>query len=152
MGYELRFYWQLQIESKVILSTKLSVEGPLRLKEEYIEGILETPSVSEQAVPEQLKGTFNQAVNTMQQLPVPIKDVLASGLKVPLGMVLFHDFFNFINLLKLVGCLENLKSFLLTFSKNRRNSSKRQTAKQNSLWCNGIGHPFSQVLQSRSTL
>ncbi|XP_023529065.1 probable plastid-lipid-associated protein 13, chloroplastic isoform X1 [Cucurbita pepo subsp. pepo] len=73
------------IESKVILSTKLSVEGPLRLKEEYIEGILETPSVSEQAVPEQLKGTFNQAVNTMQQLPVPIKDVLASGLKVPLA-------------------------------------------------------------------
>ncbi|KAG7017558.1 putative plastid-lipid-associated protein 13, chloroplastic [Cucurbita argyrosperma subsp. argyrosperma] len=70
------------IESKVILSTKLSVEGPLRLKEEYIEGILETPSVSEQAVPEQLKGTFNQAVNTMQQLPVPIKDVLASGLKI----------------------------------------------------------------------
>lgn len=72
------------IESKVILSTKLSVEGPLRLKEEYVEGILETPSVREQALPEQLKGAFNQAVNTLQQLPVPIKDVIAGGIKVPL--------------------------------------------------------------------
>ncbi|KAA0043730.1 putative plastid-lipid-associated protein 13 [Cucumis melo var. makuwa] len=73
------------IESKVILSTKLSVEGPLRLKEEYIEGIIETPSVSEQAVPVQLKSAFGQVVNTVQQLPVPIKDVIAGGLRVPLA-------------------------------------------------------------------
>ncbi|XP_022158350.1 probable plastid-lipid-associated protein 13, chloroplastic [Momordica charantia] len=73
------------IESKIILSTKLSVEGPLRLKEEYIEGILETPSVIEEAVPQQVKGAYNQAVNTMQQLPVPIKDIMAGGLRVPLN-------------------------------------------------------------------
>lgn len=97
------FYWKLQIESKVILSTKLSVEGPLRLKEEYVEGVLETPSVSEQAVPEQLKSAFSQVVNTVQQLPVPIKDVIAGGLRVPLSMVPFHDF-------------SNLKSVIVTFS------------------------------------
>lgn len=83
----------MQIESKIILSTKLSVEGPLRLKEEYIEGILETPSVIEEAVPQQVKGAYNQAVNTMQQLPVPIKDIMAGGLRVPLSMILFHDLF-----------------------------------------------------------
>lgn len=82
------------------------MEGPLRLKEEYVEGILETPSVREQALPEQLKGAFNQAVNTLQQLPVPIKDVIAGGLKVPLSKIPFHDFFNFIDLLKLTGCSE----------------------------------------------
>ncbi|KAG5252784.1 plastid-lipid-associated protein [Salix suchowensis] len=35
------------IESKFILSSKLTVEGPLRMKEEYVEGILETPTVIE---------------------------------------------------------------------------------------------------------
>nr|DAD30011.1 TPA_asm: hypothetical protein HUJ06_031479 [Nelumbo nucifera] len=73
------------IDSKFILTTKLSVEGPLRMKEEYIDGVLETPKVSEEAVPEQLKGAFSQVVSTMQQLPVPIKDLVANGLKVPLS-------------------------------------------------------------------
>ncbi|GAV88641.1 PAP_fibrillin domain-containing protein [Cephalotus follicularis] len=73
------------IESKFILSTKLSVEGPLRMKEEYIEGILESPTVIEETIPEQLKGALSQAVNTMQQLPVSIRDVMASGLRVPLS-------------------------------------------------------------------
>ncbi|KAK9282211.1 hypothetical protein L1049_005124 [Liquidambar formosana] len=73
------------IESKFILSTKLSVEGPLRMKEEYVEGVLESPTINEETVPEQLRGAFGQAVSTAQQLPVPIRDVVASGLKIPLS-------------------------------------------------------------------
>ncbi|KAJ1423269.1 Plastid lipid-associated protein/fibrillin conserved domain [Sesbania bispinosa] len=73
------------IESKVILSTKLSVEGPLRMKEEYVEGVLVSPTIIEDRVPEQLKGALGQAVNALQQLPVPIRDAVASGLKVPLS-------------------------------------------------------------------
>lgn len=73
------------IESKFILSTKLSVEGPLRMKEEYAEGIFETPTIDESTIPEQLRGAFGQAATTMQQLPVPIRDVVTNGLKVPLS-------------------------------------------------------------------
>lgn len=73
------------IESKFILFTKLSVEGPLRMKEEYAEGVLETPTVDEAAIPEQLRGAFSQAATTVQQLPVPIKDAVTNGLKVPLS-------------------------------------------------------------------
>lgn len=78
-------YGEVQIESKFILSTKLTVEGPLRMKEEYIEGMLESPMVDEANIPEQLKGAFGQAVSTVQQLPAPIKDTVARGLKVPLS-------------------------------------------------------------------
>ncbi|XP_062004718.1 probable plastid-lipid-associated protein 13, chloroplastic [Rosa rugosa] len=73
------------IESKFSLSTKLSVEGPVRMKEEYVEGILDTPTVIEETIPEQLKGALGQAVNTVQQLPVPIRDAFANGLRVPLS-------------------------------------------------------------------
>ncbi|CAL0321541.1 unnamed protein product [Lupinus luteus] len=73
------------IESKIILQTKLSVEGPLRMKEEYVEGVLVSPTVIEDRVPEQLKGALGQAANALQQLPAPIRDVVASGLKVPLS-------------------------------------------------------------------
>ncbi|XXG64054.1 hypothetical protein AAC387_Pa05g2111 [Persea americana] len=73
------------IESKFILTTKLSVEGPLRMKEEYVEGVLETPTISEAAVPEQLKGALGQAANSLQQLPPLIKDAVGNGLKIPLS-------------------------------------------------------------------
>ncbi|XP_031281513.1 probable plastid-lipid-associated protein 13, chloroplastic isoform X2 [Pistacia vera] len=73
------------IESKIIFSSKLSVEGPLRMKEEYVEGIFESPRVIEEALPEQLKGVFNQAVSTVQQLPGSIRDVVDSGLRIPLS-------------------------------------------------------------------
>ncbi|KAL1293559.1 hypothetical protein HN51_054213 [Arachis hypogaea] len=73
------------IESKLIISTKLSVEGPLRMKEEYVEGTLVSPTIIEDRVPEQLKGALGQAVNAVQQLPVPIRDAVSSGLKVPLS-------------------------------------------------------------------
>jgi hypothetical protein len=75
----------MQIESKFILLSKLTVEGPLRMKEEYVEGILETPTIIAETVPEQLKGAFGQAVHTVQQLPVPIRDSFSSGLKIPLS-------------------------------------------------------------------
>ncbi|KAG4991227.1 hypothetical protein JHK87_024684 [Glycine soja] len=77
-----------EIENKVILSTKLSVEGPLRMKEEYVEGVFVTPTIIEERVPEQLKGALGQAANALQQLPAPIRDPVASGLKVPLSKLL----------------------------------------------------------------
>ncbi|XP_027175863.1 probable plastid-lipid-associated protein 13, chloroplastic [Coffea eugenioides] len=73
------------IDSNFILSTRLSVEGPLRMKEEYVEGVFESPKLNEETIPEQLKGAFSQAVSTVEQLPGPIRDAVASGLKVPLG-------------------------------------------------------------------
>ena len=79
----------MQIESKFILSTRLSVEGPLRMKEEYVEGIIESPTVIEETVPEQLKGALGQAVNTMQQMPVPIRDAISSGLTIPISELFF---------------------------------------------------------------
>lgn len=62
------------------------------MKEEYVEGILEIPTVIEERVPEQLKGALGQAVTTIQQLPLPIRDVVAGGLKVPLSKTLFTFF------------------------------------------------------------
>ncbi|KAL9685197.1 hypothetical protein QQ045_022645 [Rhodiola kirilowii] len=84
LGY-LTAFLAMQIESKIILSTKLTVEGPLRLKEEYDEVFLESPRVDEGIIPDQLKGAFGQAVSTLQQLPGPIRDALSSGLTFPLN-------------------------------------------------------------------
>ncbi|XP_057496625.1 probable plastid-lipid-associated protein 13, chloroplastic isoform X3 [Actinidia eriantha] len=81
------------IESKFTVSTQLSVEGPLRMKEEYVEGVLELPQVDEATIPEQLRDAFGQAASTAQQLPVPIRDAMASGLKVPLGCMCRMFFF-----------------------------------------------------------
>lgn len=73
------------IESSFVLSTKLTVEGPLRMKEEYVEGIFESPKVNEESLPQLLRGALGQAMSSVQQLPVPIRDVVSSGFKVPLG-------------------------------------------------------------------
>ncbi|XP_073283671.1 probable plastid-lipid-associated protein 13, chloroplastic [Primulina huaijiensis] len=73
------------VESNFILNSKLSVEGPLRMKEEYIEGIIESPKIIEDSIPQQLKGAFDQAASTVQQLPVSIRDAAMGGFKVPLG-------------------------------------------------------------------
>lgn len=75
----------MQIESNAILSTKLLVEGPLRMKEEYVEGILKYPKINEEIIPEQLRSAFGQAAGTLEQLPDPIRDAVATGFKVPLG-------------------------------------------------------------------
>lgn len=62
------------------------------MKEEYVEGILEIPTVIEERVPDQLKGALGQAVTTIQQLPLPIRDAVSGGLKVPLSKILFMFF------------------------------------------------------------
>ncbi|CAN6440465.1 unnamed protein product [Victoria cruziana] len=73
------------VETKFIITTKLAVEGPLRMSEEYIEGVIERPSFREEALPEQLKGAYGQAVGALQQLPLPVRDFMSDGLKLPLG-------------------------------------------------------------------
>lgn len=70
------------VESVFTLSTKITAEGPTRLKEEYVEGILSSPNVSE--VPSQLKGFYDQLVATVDRLPAAVKDVVNNGIKVPL--------------------------------------------------------------------
>lgn len=55
------------------------------MKEEYVEGTFEMPTIIEETVPEQLKGVLGQATSTMQQLPLPVKDAISSGLKIPLS-------------------------------------------------------------------
>ncbi|XP_057768772.1 probable plastid-lipid-associated protein 13, chloroplastic [Salvia miltiorrhiza] len=73
------------IESKLIISSKLTVEGPLRMKQEFLEGLLESPKVNEESIPQQLRGAFAQATSTAQQLPVFIRDAVSGGFKIPLG-------------------------------------------------------------------
>lgn len=73
------------IESNIVVTTQLTVEGPLRMKEEYVEGVIESPKVDEGTIPEQLRGTFSQAASAVQQLPVPVRDTIANGLKIPLS-------------------------------------------------------------------
>lgn len=50
-----------------------------------MDGLIESPKVNEESIPQQLRGAFAQATNTLQQLPVPIKDAVAGGFKIPLG-------------------------------------------------------------------
>jgi hypothetical protein len=59
-----------------VLSKKLIAEGPTQLKEEYVEGSLSTPNVSD--VPSQLKGFYDQLVAIVERLPVAMKDVVTS--------------------------------------------------------------------------
>ena len=92
----------MQIENKFTVSTQLSVEGPLRLKEEYVEGVLELPKVDEATIPEQLRGAFGQATSTAQQFPVLIRDAMASGLKVPLSKH-FHVFLSFLHFSQVIA-------------------------------------------------
>ncbi|KAK9671592.1 hypothetical protein RND81_12G040700 [Saponaria officinalis] len=73
------------VESKFTVSSKLSVEGPLRMKEEIIEGLLESPTVVDEAVPDQLRNALGQAAGAVQQLPVPIRDAVSNGIKFPLS-------------------------------------------------------------------
>src|SRR5687768_13072282 len=74
-----------QIQSKFLLTTQLSVEGPIRMKEESVEGLIEIPKISEETLPEQLKGLLGQTAGALQQLPSPIRDAVAEGLKLPLS-------------------------------------------------------------------
>ncbi|KAH0882083.1 hypothetical protein HID58_058179 [Brassica napus] len=82
--------------AKATANIKLLNSGPLRLREEYVEGMVESPTVIEEAVPEQLKGVLGQATTTLQQLPDLIKDALSSGLRIPLSKKESHLFFIYI--------------------------------------------------------
>ncbi|KAG0630448.1 hypothetical protein M758_1G178600 [Ceratodon purpureus] len=70
------------VESSFVLSTKLTAEGPTRLKEEYVEGNLSSPNVID--VPSGLKGVYDQLVSTVERLPAAVKDVVSNGIRVPL--------------------------------------------------------------------
>ncbi|XP_062114017.1 probable plastid-lipid-associated protein 13, chloroplastic [Humulus lupulus] len=72
------------IETKFTLSTKLIIDGPLRMREEYTGGVFETPKVIEETVLEQVKGALGQVANTIHHLPVPVRDAFTGGLRVPL--------------------------------------------------------------------
>lgn len=80
----------------------------MRMKEEYVEGLLETPTVSEQAIPEQLKSIVGQATGTLQQLPALIKDAFANGLKLPLSKKFLLKLTNWIILI--LKILKKLKA------------------------------------------
>lgn len=73
------------VETSFTLTTKLAVEGPLRLKEEYSEGVLATPVVPEGSVPAPLKGAFDQLTAAAANLPDVVKETLVNGLKLPLA-------------------------------------------------------------------
>lgn len=88
----------MQIESNFNLSTKLTVEGPLRIKEEYVEGMFESPKVNEEVIPQQLKGAFDQAANAVQQLPAPLRDFVSSGIRIPLGEFVYNIALHFFSL------------------------------------------------------
>ncbi|MCO5595524.1 hypothetical protein L7F22_049569 [Adiantum nelumboides] len=73
------------ILSSVTLTSKLSVEGPLRLKEEYAEGLLSSPTVQEGSIPVQVKDAYGQILNAAQRLPGVVKETISNGVKVPLA-------------------------------------------------------------------
>ncbi|VAH52530.1 unnamed protein product [Triticum turgidum subsp. durum] len=73
------------IQNRFVLTTQLSVEGPIRMKEEYVEGFLETPKISEETLPEQLKGLIGQTAGALQQLPASIRDAVSEGVTLPLN-------------------------------------------------------------------
>ncbi|KAL3699688.1 hypothetical protein R1sor_017710 [Riccia sorocarpa] len=73
------------VETTFMLTARLEVEGPLKLREEYVEGLLATPSMPEGTVPSQLNGVMEQLSAAVQQLPEGMKDIFSSGVKLPLA-------------------------------------------------------------------
>ncbi|CAD6336164.1 unnamed protein product [Miscanthus lutarioriparius] len=104
------------IQSKFLLTTQLSVEGPIRMKEEYVEGLIEIPRINEESLPEQLKGLLGQTAGALQQLPSPIRDVVSEGLKVPLGELIDNFLQTTANQLTVYGYISNNLWFKCMFS------------------------------------
>eukprot|EP00897_Mesotaenium_endlicherianum_P004086 jgi/Mesen1/3705/ME000202S02793 len=73
------------VETSFSLTTKLTVEGPLRLKEEYVEGVLAPPSVRDGSMPSQVKALLDQLASATQSLPESLKEPFTGGLKLPLN-------------------------------------------------------------------
>jgi len=72
------------ITTSVTLTTKLTMFGPARLREEYVEGVLSTPSVDTDQMPSPLKSVYDQIAAASGNLPDTVKDAIKSGVKVPL--------------------------------------------------------------------
>ncbi|GJP50603.1 hypothetical protein CLOM_g9751 [Closterium sp. NIES-68] len=72
-------------ETTVTVTTRLAVEGPVRIKEEYAEAVLATPVVADGSIPSALKGVVDQLASASQSLPAAVKDAFSSGLKLPLN-------------------------------------------------------------------
>ncbi|CAD6222667.1 unnamed protein product [Miscanthus lutarioriparius] len=104
------------IQSKFLLTTQLSVEGPIRMKEEYVEGLIEIPIINEESLPKQLKGLLGQTAGALQQLPSPIKDAVSEGLKVPLGELIDNFLQTTANQLTVYGYISNNLWFKYMFS------------------------------------
>lgn len=73
------------ITSSVTLTSKLTTEGPLRLKEEYVEGELSTPIIQEGTIPMQVQNAYDQFLNAIQRLPDTLKNTLSNGVKISLA-------------------------------------------------------------------
>ncbi|BBN09821.1 hypothetical protein MPTK1_4g22980 [Marchantia polymorpha subsp. ruderalis] len=72
------------VESSFTLTTKLAVEGPVKLKEQYVEGLFAPPTVTEGNIPSQFKGIADQIASAVERLPSSVKEVINGGVKLPL--------------------------------------------------------------------
>lgn len=72
-------------ETSITVTTRLAMEGTVKLKEEYVEAVVSTPVVADDNIPAALKGIFDQVASATSSLPAAIKDAVAAGLKVPLN-------------------------------------------------------------------
>lgn len=68
------------VETTFTLTTRLVAEGPLRLREEYVSGVLALPVASEGP----LKGAYDAFLSAAASLPESFKEALAGGLRLPL--------------------------------------------------------------------
>eukprot|EP00850_Spirogloea_muscicola_P002734 SM000010S04372 [mRNA] locus=s10:1231069:1233233:+ [translate_table: standard] len=73
------------VEATFTLTTRLTVEGPLKLKEEYVEGLLSSPNVRQADIPAGLKGLYDQLYSAAQQLPPSVRESLSRGVRLPLN-------------------------------------------------------------------
>ncbi|XP_024518758.1 probable plastid-lipid-associated protein 13, chloroplastic [Selaginella moellendorffii] len=79
------------IETSFILTTNISAQGPLRLKEQYVDGVIAPPLVKEGSIPTQVQGIYDQFVAAAHRLPESVKDSVSGGLKLPLGGGLSYE-------------------------------------------------------------
>eukprot|EP00246_Nothoceros_aenigmaticus_P003395 TRINITY_DN14543_c0_g1_i1.p1 TRINITY_DN14543_c0_g1~~TRINITY_DN14543_c0_g1_i1.p1 ORF type:complete len:307 (-),score=31.08 TRINITY_DN14543_c0_g1_i1:1581-2501(-) len=73
------------IKTSVAITTKLLVEGPVKIKEEYVEATVESPSLPVDAIPPQLKGFYDQLLDAYKSFPEAVKRAVNDGVRVPLG-------------------------------------------------------------------
>ena len=58
---------------------------PIRMKEEYVEGVISSPVVAEGRVPLALKGVVDQLGAAVSNLPEGMREAIGNGFKVSLG-------------------------------------------------------------------